>query len=150
MHYYRIVLRESNMLDTSILHTAKTKWTLYFTKKFLYFSRNLLTNQQTMNIMNDVYKTKSRARGTFFEVGVLKKLECSEWSEQSVNQRGVHGPAVGPLVGSRATPLPGVQGAELLEAQRFQTFEYSLMGLFWDLFVPHYSGHKLIKNWRKS
>ena len=83
-----------------------------------------------MNIMNDVHKSKSRARGTFFEVGVLKKLECSERSEQSINRRGVHGRAVGPLVGSRGNAPAGGPVAEPLEAQRFQTFEYSLMGLF--------------------
>ena len=33
-----------------------------------------------------------RARGTFFEVGVLKKLERSERSERSVNRRGVQAP----------------------------------------------------------
>ena len=72
-----------------------------------------------------------RARGQFFEVGVLKKLERSERSEQSVNQRGVQGPAVGPLVGSKGnTPGGGVHGAEPPEAQRFQTFEYSLIRLF--------------------
>ena len=44
-----------------------------------------------------------RARGTFLEVGVLKKLERSERSKRSANRRGV---------------------------QRFQTFEYSLIRLF--------------------
>ena len=48
-----------------------------------------------------------RARGTFFEVGVLKKLESSKWS---VNQRGVQGPAVGPLVGSRGNAPGGGSG----------------------------------------
>ena len=52
----------------------------------------------------------SRARGTFFEVGVLKKLEHSERNERSVNRCGVQGPAVGPLVGSRGNAPGGCPG----------------------------------------
>ena len=39
-------------------------------------------------------------------------------------------PAWGP--GARRRAPGGVLGAEPPEAQKFQTFEYSLMGLFWD------------------
>ena len=40
---------------------------------------------------------------------------------------------------------PGVQGMEPPEAQRFQTFEYSLMGSFETFFVT-LSDYKLIEN----
>ena len=85
-----------------------------FTKKNICGYKNVTYCGQSFNlfIFSQSQATFVRARGTFFEVGVLKKLDRSERSERSANRRGVQGPAVGPLVGSRGNGPGGGPGGE--------------------------------------